>query len=108
MPKAELATDGTLMFWCPGCNEHHGIPVNGSRGWEWNGSLERPTVKPSILVRQTLYGPERLTFSNYKGEYPPSEVAQGVCHSYVFDGCIQFLGDCTHSLAKQTVELPDI
>lgn len=29
------------------------------------------------------------------------------CHSFVTDGRIQFLGDCTHSLAGQTVDLPD-
>jgi hypothetical protein len=31
-----------------------------------------------------------------------------VCHSFVTDGRIQFLGDCTHALANQTVELPDL
>ncbi|MHC8396108.1 hypothetical protein ACYZT8_21075 [Pseudomonas sp. LB3P93] len=30
-----------------------------------------------------------------------------VCHSFVIDGCIQFLGDCTHELASQTVDLPE-
>lgn len=29
-----------------------------------------------------------------------------VCHSFVTDGCIQYLGDCTHRLAGQTVDLP--
>ncbi len=28
-----------------------------------------------------------------------------VCHSFVTDGQIQFLGDCTHKLAGQTVPL---
>ena len=30
-----------------------------------------------------------------------------VCHSFIRDGRIQFLGDCTHHLAGQTVDLPD-
>jgi hypothetical protein len=30
-----------------------------------------------------------------------------VCHSFVTDGKIQFLSDCTHALAGQTVALPD-
>ena len=30
------------------------------------------------------------------------------CHSFVTDGRIQFLSDCTHALAGQTVDLPDI
>jgi hypothetical protein len=29
-----------------------------------------------------------------------------VCHSFVTDGKIQFLSDCTHSLANTTVEIP--
>ena len=31
-----------------------------------------------------------------------------VCHTFVTDGRIQFLSDCTHALAGQTVDLPDI
>ena len=30
-----------------------------------------------------------------------------VCHSFVTNGRIQYLGDCTHKLAGQTVDLPD-
>ena len=30
-----------------------------------------------------------------------------VCHSFVTDGRIQFLGDCTHKLAGQTVNIPE-
>jgi len=30
-----------------------------------------------------------------------------VCHSFVTDGRIQFLTDCTHALAGQTVDIPD-
>lgn len=30
-----------------------------------------------------------------------------VCHSFVTDGRIQFLADCTHDLAGLTVDLPD-
>lgn len=95
------------MFWCPGCKDHHGVPVDGSRGWQWNGSLESPTVTPSILVTQTLYGPDRLTFPNYDGQ-AECESSKGTCHSFVTDGKIQFLSDCFHSLAGQTVELPDV
>lgn len=31
-----------------------------------------------------------------------------VCHSFVTDGKIQFLSDCTHDLAGQTVDMVDI
>lgn len=29
------------------------------------------------------------------------------CHSFVVDGRMQFLGDCTHALAGQMVDIPD-
>lgn len=29
------------------------------------------------------------------------------CHSFVVDGQMQFLGDCTHALAGQTVPIPE-
>lgn len=86
---ALLATDGTLMFWCPGCKEHHGVPVDGSRGWEWDGDKVRPTIKPSILVRS-------------------GRDMKNVCHSFVRGGHIEFLSDCTHDLAGKTVPLEPI
>jgi len=107
MQRATLGTDNHFLFWCPGCDEAHGIPVDGSRGWAWNGSLESPTIDPSILVNQTLYGPDKLTFTNYKGEHPPAETHKGICHSFIRNGKIEFLSDCTHALAGQTVELPE-
>ena len=46
-----------------------------------------------------------------KSGYPKREESfdhiDTVCHSFVTDGRIQFLGDCTHSLAGQTVDLPE-
>lgn len=30
-----------------------------------------------------------------------------VCHSFVTDGQIHFIGDCSHSLKGKTVELPE-
>lgn len=29
------------------------------------------------------------------------------CHMYIREGKIQFLSDCSHALAGQTVEMPD-
>lgn len=88
MNKFVKATDGSVLFHCPGCDHTHGFPVDGSRGWTWNGDLVNPTVSPSILVRRN------------DGDI------KHVCHSFVKDGHIQFLGDCTHALAGQTVEIP--
>jgi hypothetical protein len=61
--------------------------------WGWNGSLDKPTFTPSILVKANYTSPNRL---------------DDICHSFVTDGKIHFLGDCTHQLAGQTVDLPDL
>lgn len=89
-----------LYFMCPGCKYWHGVNVDqpDRPRWGWNGSADAPTFTPSILVRtgravDPTYEPEE--------DDPPE-----VCHSYVTDGRIQFLNDCTHTLAGQTVTLP--
>lgn len=86
--------DGKLFFGCPGCNMVHGLNVlNGQQpDWTWNGDVDRPTFAPSVLVRYP-WGPDQH---------------QVVCHSFVRDGRIEFLGDCTHALAGQTVDLPPV
>jgi hypothetical protein len=92
-----------LVFECPGCKVKHGIqhgPGSGPR-WGWNGNVEKPTFTPSILV--TWSEP-----SDKPGEFDDtSKDLKKVCHSFVTDGRIQFLGDCTHALAGQTVDLPN-
>ena len=86
-----------LQFRCPGCKQSHAIQSGSDVGpnWSWNGSLDTPTFSPSVLV--TYSGPDAG-----KDGAPPA-----VCHSFVTDGRIQFLTDCTHALAGQTVDLPD-
>lgn len=86
-------------FHCPGCDGKHAVGT-GPGGWNWNGSYDKPTLSPSVLVRtgravDAAYVPD---------EYDPPEV----CHSFVTDGRIQFLADCTHTLAGQTVDLPEL
>jgi Family of unknown function (DUF6527) len=85
--------DGRMLFHCPGCRCAHGpwVRTNKQPAWGWNGSFEKPTFTPSILVRW--------------GRWTKDE-PEKVCHSFVTDGRIQFLGDCTHALAGQTVDLP--
>lgn len=99
--------DGRVNFKCPGCGSEHDIPVDGSRGWSFNGDIEKPTITPSILERSGHYMP------NHKNGDPcwcnkDFGFECGVCHSFVTDGKIQFLDDCTHGLAGQTVELPEL
>lgn len=75
------------VFHCPGCERAHPFEVEApnGRGWTWNGSLDKPTFHPSLLV-----------------DHPEHR-----CHSFVTDGKIQFLSDCWHALRGTTVELPD-
>lgn len=95
-PVLRSAQGGGLMFWCPGCNQSHMVRVGDGPGprWGWNGDVERPTFTPSIRV-------------SYNGTHAGVDGAPpAMCHSFVTDGRIQFLGDCTHALAGQTVDLP--
>ena len=84
-----------LGFHCPGCGYDHAFtvgPQNDVGGvarprWNWNGSFDAPTFTPSLLCNK--------------------DIPECRCHSFVTDGKIQFLADCFHKLAGQTVELPD-
>lgn len=100
-----------VAFWCPGCEEFHTIRVrpSPSPSWEWNGDYDKPTFAPSVLIRRGHYVPGQegkdcwCSYEKRVGE-PPS-FSCGVCHSFVREGRIEFLGDCTHWLAGKTVPL---
>jgi hypothetical protein len=78
-------------FYCPGCRHYHVYYVKeqypGCPVWAFNGDMQRPTFTPSLL--NTLPA---------KGDR---------CHLFVKEGRIEFLGDCSHDLAGQTVEMQD-
>lgn len=103
--KMRRAEGGRVMFWCPGCNQAHHVTVDGSRGWTFNGNGDRPTISPSVLVKGVvpITDEEHATIMAGGAIYP----VPLVCHSFVTDGHIKFLNDCTHKLAGQTVPLPD-
>jgi hypothetical protein len=86
------------VFFCPGCQEEHAITIRPAPpdrpAWEFDGNLEAPTLNPSIL---------RTWRSGVPEEHPDR-----TCHSFVRAGKIEFLGDCTHALRGQTVELPEV
>jgi hypothetical protein len=97
-----------ILFKCPGCKETHSI----NDTWTWNGSTAAPTFSPSVLVRGVqLTDKGRAEYEAWcdsddlKREEPFDHV-NTVCHSFVRDGMIQYLDDCTHELRGQTVELP--
>lgn len=73
-----------LLFHCPGCGYGHAFEVPR---WTWNGSMDSPTFSPSLLIEAGTPGNR--------------------CHLFVKEGCIEFLSDCHHKLAGQTVEMID-
>jgi len=87
--------EATHVWLCmPGPFSHRVLPVvhgnttrKGTHCWTWNGDTEKPTVKPSIITRGG---------------------GDGVCHSFVNDGKVQFLGDCTHEYANKTLDLLEV
>lgn len=95
--KLRTAEGGRLMFWCPGCDGAHAVRIGEDAGprWTWNGNVDRPTFSPSLLVR----------YNGADADTPDG--IPSVCHSFVTDGRIQFLGDSTHALAGRTVDIPD-
>ncbi len=58
----------------------------GTGCWSWNQDTEKPTLKPSVRTRG--------------GDF--------LCHSWVEDGRVQFLGDSTHELKWTTVSLLNV
>lgn len=84
-------SNGTLFFECPGCKMLHGVNINrpNSPKWSWDGNKSKPTFSPSVLVTGK-YGAEQKELR---------------CHSFVKNGEIQFLNDCSHELAGKTVPM---
>jgi uncharacterized protein DUF6527 len=96
--RAHEISENLISIFCPACGYDHSVGVNGrfvhgSDGklntWTWNGSLIKPTFSPSLLVNK-----------HEDGGYPR-------CHSFVTDGYIRYLDDCTHGMKGKTVELPE-
>lgn len=121
MAKARLYVyDGIpqgVSFECPGCGYSHMMPTpqyngyNGKCVWGFNDNFNKPTFTPSILYRTGHYIPEwngKGCWCSYNKEHPDCRFECVICHSFVTDGKIQFLTDCTHHLAGKIVELPDI
>lgn len=84
----------------PGPLPYRIIPVirrgtrEGTNCWSWNGDVDKPTLKPSILSKGS--------------SMVDGVVVDHVCHTWVNDGKVQFLSDCTHEFANQTIDLIDV
>lgn len=101
----------SVLFWCPGCDQAHAVQFGEgmSPRWGYNGNPDAPTFTPSLLIRHGHYVPGEPQPPNCYlcNTRDPDDMACSVCHSFVTNGQIQFLGDCTHALAGQTVPIPD-
>lgn len=76
----------THEIYCPACQTTHGFDET----WVFNQDFVNPTIHPSLLISNYISG------------------KRYVCHSYIRNGYIYYLGDCTHCLKSQTVRLPPI
>ena len=85
-----------LTFYCEGCEMSHSIIYEGTSGpiWKWNNSLDKPTIKPSIKAQWVKTNPKTHL-----------KVRDMICHSYVKEGMLEYLTDCTHKLAGKTVPM---
>ncbi|EIZ8938119.1 hypothetical protein MQ524_002514 [Salmonella enterica] len=115
--RAKKTSDGKLRFWCPACKVNHVVGIIHGKNkpvWNWNGDAEHPTLSPSVLVKSGHYvdGHTGECWCNYLAEHPEEDPADtfhcGICHSFVKNGEIQYLPDCTHEMAGKTISLPEI
>lgn len=106
LPLEEKGKVTGYMIFCPACKCGHLFNTvedvdNGVGGkkpvWNYNGNAKAPTFHPSMLVK--CNSPDHP-------HYQP-RTQSSVCHSFVEDGKIRFLDDCTHELKGKTVDLPD-
>ena len=86
--RAEWVSEGyTIRYRCPQCQCSHvinvGIDDPDLPKWDWNGSFEEPTLKPSVNVK-------------------------GRCHHDIENGFIRFCENDPVNRMKGTIPLPEI
>lgn len=86
----------THAHWCPACKGMHDFaveqPFRNHAQWSWNQDANKPTMTPSMNIRIG----------------PMPDNSMNICHYFLTNGQIIYLGDCTHDLKGQTVALPPI
>jgi hypothetical protein len=104
-----IDNDGNLYGWeirCPACDKPHVIRDRAAKdktkaSWDFNGNRDRPTFTPSLKLCHD-------GFIAKDADANETNVPPFVCHSVITDGMIAYQNDCTHAMAGQTVELPDL
>lgn len=108
--KLRSVEGGRFMYWCQGCEEVHMVGPT----WAFDGDLEAPTFSPSVLVTCGHHTPGFVEGSGcwctYNAAHPDEEPDFQCfrCHTFIKGGMVEFLSDCSHGLAGQTLPLPDL
>jgi Family of unknown function (DUF6527) len=89
VPKIKTINNA-LAFHCPACKTTHQVDL---AKWQWNQDEHSPTINTSVNVRI---------------EPTDKAIPVKICRSFIYDGKIEFMSDCTHSMAGQTPEIPEI
>lgn len=127
LKRFEGPVNAGYSFWCAGCKECHMIVTEAKPGysgptWSFNGDVDRPVISPSILVTSGHhcrgFKPGDSCWCTANAEEiaagrEPYSYSCGICHTFIGysgaqPGQIVYLNDCTHALAGQTIDLPEI
>lgn len=85
-PKLWQVKEIFLHFYCPGCLCLHEARIDATPGAvAWTGTVMKPTFHPSIRSR-----------------------GRKTCRVFVTSGKLQYLAECDHIYAGQTIEMVDI
>lgn len=99
-----------VYFYCPACLAHH-------RGKQAEYELVMGPLDENDLLIMALHVMNVTDVHRFDANYDrptlePSLMARTmrdvVCHSFIRGGLMEYLSDCTHEMAGQTVELPEI
>ena len=107
-------SDGMVAFYCPGCECSHMVDPK-----RWAVDMENDTIHPSVLIHENWTMPDDWDPETAPKDSDDNFITQGNgkilgaiktprCHSFVRNGKIQYLNDCTHALAGKTVDMEEI
>lgn len=117
--SAKLRGGGeTLTYWCQGCEITHSVRVrpdgkNEGAAWGFDWNLDHPTFSPSVLTTSGHYMSShklgKPCWCTFKEQHPGRRSPSCFrCHTFIRGGMVEFLGDCSHALAGQTLPLPPL
>lgn len=79
-----------LVFYCPGCRRYHWVQINpmSKPSWRFNNDFVKPTVSPSIIVK--------------------NEAEETVCHLFIKAGNLEYMDDCAHDFKALVVPMHSV